>query len=110
VPAGSQHSPHRIRVQQQECAKLASKICKCIFYSSEVLVSVQFFYKLKELQLNIYTEQEKIVGSNHFLHHLAQEAYRSYIEAYNSLTMKETFNVHGLNLKVIKMLLELCVG
>ncbi|KAM0841295.1 hypothetical protein ACQ4PT_059131 [Festuca glaucescens] len=42
---------------------------------------------------------EKIVGENYFLHQLAQEAYRSYILAYNSNAMKETFNVHGLNFK-----------
>ncbi|KAM0841294.1 hypothetical protein ACQ4PT_059131 [Festuca glaucescens] len=46
-----------------------------------------------------YAEQEKIVGENYFLHQLAQEAYRSYILAYNSNAMKETFNVHGLNFK-----------
>ncbi|XP_047079517.1 DEAD-box ATP-dependent RNA helicase 27-like [Lolium rigidum] len=42
---------------------------------------------------------EKIVGENYFLHQLAQEAYRSYILAYNSNAMKKNFNVHGLNFK-----------
>jgi hypothetical protein len=61
--------------------------------------SVQFFYMFKKLQLN-NAKQEKIVGENYFLHQLAQEAYRSYILAYNSNAMKKTFNVNGLNFKV----------
>uniref|UniRef100_A0ACD5Z660 Uncharacterized protein n=1 Tax=Avena sativa TaxID=4498 RepID=A0ACD5Z660_AVESA len=48
---------------------------------------------------NLQAQFEKIVGENYFLHQLAQEAYRAYILAYNSLAVKETFNVHGLNLK-----------
>ncbi|RWW03272.1 hypothetical protein GW17_00033578 [Ensete ventricosum] len=43
---------------------------------------------------------EKIVGENYFLSQSAKDAYRSYILAYNSHSMKNVFNVHHLNLKV----------
>ncbi|RRT58069.1 hypothetical protein B296_00045530 [Ensete ventricosum] len=42
---------------------------------------------------------EKIVGENYFLSQSAKDAYRSYILAYNSHSMKNVFNVHHLNLK-----------
>jgi ATP-dependent RNA helicase DDX18/HAS1 len=44
--------------------------------------------------------QEKIVGENYYLNQSAKDAYRAYILAYNSHSMKEIFNVHSLNLKV----------
>ncbi|CAD5187744.1 unnamed protein product [Musa acuminata subsp. malaccensis] len=43
--------------------------------------------------------QEKIVGENYFLSQSAKDAYKSYILAYNSHSMKNVFNVHHLNLK-----------
>lgn len=45
--------------------------------------------------------QEKLVGENYYLNQSAKDAYRSYLLAYNSHSMKEIFNVHRLNLKVI---------
>jgi ATP-dependent RNA helicase DDX18/HAS1 len=44
--------------------------------------------------------QEKIVGENYYLNQSAKDAYRAYILAYNSHSMKDIFNVHSLNLKV----------
>lgn len=44
--------------------------------------------------------QENIVGENYFLNQSAKEAYRSYILAYDSHSMKDIFDVHNLNLKV----------
>jgi hypothetical protein len=46
-------------------------------------------------------EQENIVGENYFLNQSAKEAYRSYILAYNSHAMKDIFNVHDLDMKVL---------
>uniref|UniRef100_M8CD57 ATP-dependent RNA helicase n=1 Tax=Aegilops tauschii TaxID=37682 RepID=M8CD57_AEGTA len=48
---------------------------------------------------NLQAHFEKIVGENYFLHQSAQQAYRSYILAYNSHAMKDIFNVHSLSLK-----------
>ncbi|KAK3149032.1 hypothetical protein QOZ80_3AG0212010 [Eleusine coracana subsp. coracana] len=48
---------------------------------------------------NLQSHLEKIVGENYFLNQSAKEAYRSYILAYNSHSMKDIFNIHQLNLK-----------
>ncbi|KAL6893882.1 hypothetical protein ACP4OV_007980 [Aristida adscensionis] len=48
---------------------------------------------------NLQSHLENIVGENYFLNQSAKEAYRSYILAYNSHSMKDIFNVHQLNLK-----------
>ena len=45
--------------------------------------------------------QEKLVGSNYYLNKSAKEAYRSYLLAYNSHSMKDIFNVHRLDLQVL---------
>uniref|UniRef100_A0A453PLM5 ATP-dependent RNA helicase n=1 Tax=Aegilops tauschii subsp. strangulata TaxID=200361 RepID=A0A453PLM5_AEGTS len=42
---------------------------------------------------------EKIVAGNYFLNQSAKEAYRSYLLAYNSHSMKDIFDVHQLDLK-----------
>ena len=45
--------------------------------------------------------QEKLVGNNYHLNRAAKDAYRSYLLAYNSHSMKDIFNVHRLDLQVI---------
>ncbi|CAL1352217.1 unnamed protein product [Linum trigynum] len=47
---------------------------------------------------NIQTLLEKLMESNYELRNSGKEAYRSYILAYNSHSMKDIFNVHRLNL------------
>ncbi|CAN1265443.1 DEAD-box ATP-dependent RNA helicase 51 [Linum perenne] len=44
--------------------------------------------------------QEKLVANNYYLNQSAKDAYRSYILAYNSHSMKDIFNVHKLDLQV----------
>lgn len=44
--------------------------------------------------------QEKLVAGNYYLNKAAKDAYRSYILAYNSHSMKDIFNVHRLDLQV----------
>lgn len=44
--------------------------------------------------------QEKLVGGNYYLNKSAKDAYRSYLLAYNSHSMKEIFNVHRLDMQV----------
>ncbi|KAJ6796896.1 DEAD-box ATP-dependent RNA helicase 27-like isoform X1 [Iris pallida] len=48
---------------------------------------------------NLQSHLEKLVGENYYLNQSAKDAYRSYILAYNSHSMKNIFNVHHLNLK-----------
>lgn len=50
---------------------------------------------------NVQSQLEKLVEKNYYLHQSAKEAFRSYILAYNSHHLKDTFNVHGLDLKAV---------
>ncbi|KAF6141245.1 hypothetical protein GIB67_024329 [Kingdonia uniflora] len=59
-------------------------------------------YEFDEKKLaNVQSELEKLVGNNYYLNKSAKEAYRSYILAYNSHSMKDIFNVHQLDLKAV---------
>uniref|UniRef100_A0A2P2KGI4 ATP-dependent RNA helicase n=1 Tax=Rhizophora mucronata TaxID=61149 RepID=A0A2P2KGI4_RHIMU len=49
---------------------------------------------------NVQSHLEKLVGNNYYLNKSAKDAYRSYILAYNSHSMKDIFNVHRLDLQV----------
>ncbi|RLN16890.1 hypothetical protein C2845_PM02G44560 [Panicum miliaceum] len=50
---------------------------------------------------NLQSHLEKIVSDNYFLNQSAKEAYRSYILAYDSHSMKDIFNVHQLDLQKV---------
>ncbi|XP_061364660.1 DEAD-box ATP-dependent RNA helicase 27-like [Gastrolobium bilobum] len=50
---------------------------------------------------NIQSQLEKLVASIYHLNNMAKEAYRSYILAYNSHSMKDIFNVHRLDLQAV---------
>ncbi|KAL4445819.1 hypothetical protein ABPG77_009018 [Micractinium sp. CCAP 211/92] len=50
---------------------------------------------------NVQSQLEKLVEKNYYLHQSAKEAFRSYILAYNSHHLKDTFNVHSLDLKAV---------
>ncbi|KAL2489660.1 DEAD-box ATP-dependent RNA helicase 51 [Forsythia ovata] len=50
---------------------------------------------------NVQSHLEKLVSNNYYLNKSAKEAYRSYILAYNSHSMKDIFNVHRLDLQAV---------
>ncbi|RAL53391.1 hypothetical protein DM860_007063 [Cuscuta australis] len=50
---------------------------------------------------NVQSHLEKLVSNNFYLNKSAKEAYRSYILAYNSHSMKDIFNVHRLDLQAV---------
>uniref|UniRef100_A0A2P2KGJ2 ATP-dependent RNA helicase n=2 Tax=Rhizophora mucronata TaxID=61149 RepID=A0A2P2KGJ2_RHIMU len=50
---------------------------------------------------NVQSHLEKLVGNNYYLNKSAKDAYRSYILAYNSHSMKDIFNVHRLDLQAV---------
>uniref|UniRef100_A0A0D6R9W0 ATP-dependent RNA helicase n=1 Tax=Araucaria cunninghamii TaxID=56994 RepID=A0A0D6R9W0_ARACU len=50
---------------------------------------------------NVQSQLEKLIEKNYYLHQSARDAYRSYILAYNSHSMKEIFNVHRLDLQAV---------
>uniref|UniRef100_A0A0E0HS00 ATP-dependent RNA helicase n=1 Tax=Oryza nivara TaxID=4536 RepID=A0A0E0HS00_ORYNI len=59
--------------------------------------SAILFLLPKELQLLIHLK-EKIVGGNYILNRSAKEAYKSYLLAYKSHSMKDIFAIHQLDL------------
>ncbi|WCJ43336.1 ATP-dependent RNA helicase HAS1 [Euphorbia peplus] len=59
-------------------------------------------YEFEEKKLaNIESHLEKLVGNNYYLNKSAIDAYRSYILAYNSHSMKDIFNVHRLDMQAV---------
>ncbi|KAJ6984595.1 DEAD-box ATP-dependent RNA helicase 51-like [Populus alba x Populus x berolinensis] len=50
---------------------------------------------------NVQSHLEKLVANNYYLNQSAKDAYRSYILAYNSHSMKDIFNVHRLDLQAV---------
>ncbi|CAH3121399.1 unnamed protein product, partial [Pocillopora meandrina] len=50
-------------------------------------------------RLYIYSQLEKLIEKNHYLHKSAREAYRSYLQAYASHQHKSIFNVNALDLQ-----------
>ncbi|KAK3024137.1 hypothetical protein RJ639_044392 [Escallonia herrerae] len=55
-------------------------------------------YEFDEKKLkNVQSQLEKLVASNYYLNKSAKDAYRSYMLAYNSHSMKDIFNVHRLD-------------
>ncbi|KAM7268639.1 hypothetical protein ACFE04_010805 [Oxalis oulophora] len=59
-------------------------------------------YEFDEKKLrNAQSQLEKVVANNYYLNTSAKDAYRSYILAYNSHSMKDVFNVHRLDLVAV---------
>ncbi|XP_057543190.1 DEAD-box ATP-dependent RNA helicase 51-like isoform X2 [Amaranthus tricolor] len=59
-------------------------------------------YEFDERKLaNVQSHLEKLVANNYYLNKSAKEAYRAYILAYNSHSMKDVFNAHQLDLQAV---------
>uniref|UniRef100_A0A2K6TIG0 ATP-dependent RNA helicase n=1 Tax=Saimiri boliviensis boliviensis TaxID=39432 RepID=A0A2K6TIG0_SAIBB len=52
---------------------------------------------------DIQSQLEKLIEKNYFLHKSSQEAYKSYIRAYDSHSLKQIFNVNNLNLPQVAL-------
>ncbi|GMY15401.1 DEAD-box ATP-dependent RNA helicase 51 [Fagus crenata] len=50
---------------------------------------------------NVQSHLEKLVASNYYLNKSAKDAYRTYLLAYNSHSMKDIFDVHRLDLQAV---------
>lgn len=46
---------------------------------------------------------EKLIEKNYFLHKSAQEAYKAYIRAYDSHSLKQIYNVNNLDLNKVSL-------
>ncbi|KAF3610272.1 hypothetical protein DY000_02050039, partial [Brassica cretica] len=53
--------------------------------------------------LNVRSALEKYVANDYNLNKTAKDAYRAYIAAYNSHSLKDIFNVHRLNLQAVAL-------
>nr|VDC93917.1 unnamed protein product [Brassica oleracea] len=53
--------------------------------------------------LNVRSALEKYVANDYNLNKIAKEAYRAYIAAYNSHSLKDIFNVHRLDLQAVAL-------
>uniref|UniRef100_A0A2K6V4V6 ATP-dependent RNA helicase n=1 Tax=Saimiri boliviensis boliviensis TaxID=39432 RepID=A0A2K6V4V6_SAIBB len=58
-----------------------------------------FWSKISDIQ----SQLEKLIEKNYFLHKPAQEAYKSYIRAYDSPSLKQIFNVGNFNLPQVAL-------
>ncbi|XP_044522557.1 ATP-dependent RNA helicase DDX18 [Gracilinanus agilis] len=52
---------------------------------------------------DIQAQLEKLIEKNYFLHKSAQEAYKSYVRAYDSHSLKQIYNVNSLNLPLVAL-------
>lgn len=48
---------------------------------------------------NVQPQLEKLVGTNYFLNQSARDAYKAYLRAYDSHSLKSIFDINQLNLK-----------
>uniref|UniRef100_A0A8C6YNZ7 ATP-dependent RNA helicase n=1 Tax=Nothoprocta perdicaria TaxID=30464 RepID=A0A8C6YNZ7_NOTPE len=52
---------------------------------------------------DIQSQLEKLIEKNYFLHKSAQEAYKAYIRAYDSHSLKQIYNVNNLDLPKVSL-------
>uniref|UniRef100_A0A8C3AJU6 ATP-dependent RNA helicase n=1 Tax=Cyclopterus lumpus TaxID=8103 RepID=A0A8C3AJU6_CYCLU len=52
---------------------------------------------------DIQSQMEKLIEKNYYLHKSAQEAYKSYVRAYDSHSLKQIYNVNTLNLPMVAL-------
>ncbi|KAJ6299538.1 hypothetical protein OIU76_020495 [Salix suchowensis] len=71
----------------------------CYLKAAKVPVK-EYEFDQKKLA-NVQSQLEKLVANNYYLNKSAKDAYRSYILAYNSHSMKDIFNVHRLDLQAV---------
>lgn len=70
------------------------------YLKSEKVPVKEYEFDTKMLA-NVQSHLEKLVTNNYYLNKSAKDAYRSYISAYNSHSMKDVFNVHELDLQAV---------
>ncbi|XP_040913063.1 ATP-dependent RNA helicase DDX18 [Toxotes jaculatrix] len=52
---------------------------------------------------DIQSQLEKLIEKNYYLHKSAQEAYKSYVRAYDSHSLKQIYSVNTLNLPMVAL-------
>lgn len=63
---------------------------------------VEFDFPSKKI-MNVQSQLEKLIGKNYYLQQSAKEAFKSYLHAYASHSLRSVYDVHKLDLaKVAK--------
>jgi len=70
-------------------------------YLKEAKVPLNEYEVPSKKVANVQSELESLLEKNHYLHVSARDAYRSYLQAYASHSLKETFNVNELDLQKV---------
>lgn len=70
------------------------------YLKSEKVPVKEYEYSEKKLA-NVQSHLERLVANVYYLNKSAKDAYRSYIMAYNSHSMKDVFDVHRLDLQAV---------
>lgn len=61
-------------------------------------------YQRQFCDLNsVLPQLEKLIEKNYYLHKSAQEAYKSYVRAYDSHSLKQIYNINTLNLPMVAL-------
>ncbi|QUC22740.1 uncharacterized protein UV8b_06981 [Ustilaginoidea virens] len=58
---------------------------------------VEFDFPSKKI-VNVQSQLEKLIGKNYYLHQSAKEAFKSYLHAYASHSLRSVYDVHKLDL------------
>ncbi|KAK5075292.1 ATP-dependent RNA helicase [Lithohypha guttulata] len=58
---------------------------------------VEYEFPMKKI-VNVQTQLEKLIGQNYYLNKSAKDAYRSYLQAYASHSLRSVFDVNKLDL------------
>ncbi|KAL5662995.1 hypothetical protein ACJX0J_023103, partial [Zea mays] len=93
------------RLKNEESKKKPVYVGELVYLSSFLIYLKAAKVTLTEYEFNqknvpnLQSQLENIVGENYFLNQSAKEAYRSYVLAYDSHSMKDIFNVHQLDLQ-----------
>uniref|UniRef100_A0A8D0LRI7 ATP-dependent RNA helicase n=1 Tax=Sus scrofa TaxID=9823 RepID=A0A8D0LRI7_PIG len=72
-------------------------------YLKQSKVKIFAWKTWSKIQYFFLFQLEKLIEKNYFLHKSAQEAYKSYIRAYDSHSLKQIFNVNNLNLPQVAL-------
>ncbi|KAL6518587.1 hypothetical protein OROGR_019089 [Orobanche gracilis] len=75
---------------------------KFLSYLKAAKVPVKEYHCDEKKIANAQSGLEKLVSKIYYLNKSAKDAYRSYILAYNSHSMKDIFNVHRLDLQTLR--------
>lgn len=69
----------------------------CFFLRYKRRTEDFFSFSFRHVQL------DKLIEKNYYLHKSAQEAYKSYVRAYDSHSLKQIYSVNTLNLPMVAL-------